>query len=93
MFDVVGRAATPDSFLVFFSTLALWLFVKHKDWSDGSQSSVEFSNRSPLSWRTCAAMYAVMGVAVLVKGPIGLLLPSAVLGLYLLSARFRPIAG
>ena len=28
MFDVAARAATPDSILIFFSTLALALFVR-----------------------------------------------------------------
>jgi 4-amino-4-deoxy-L-arabinose transferase-like glycosyltransferase len=83
MFDVVGRAATPDSFLVFFSTLALWIFARCETWSDEA-GSTEFSSPPRLSWQTCAAMYAVMAIAVLVKGPIGLLLPGAVLGLYLL---------
>ena len=32
MFDVVARAATPDCFLVFFSTLALYFFARREDW-------------------------------------------------------------
>ncbi len=83
MFDVVGRAATPDSFLVFFSTLALWIFAKRESWSTEG-GAAEFTKIAPLPWRTCAAMYVAMAIAVLVKGPIGLLLPGSVLGLYLL---------
>ena len=83
MFDVVGRAATPDSFLVFFSTLALFIFTRHESWSDENAASVDTATK-PLPWSTCAAMYAAMGIAVLVKGPIGVLLPGAVIGLYLL---------
>ncbi len=36
------------------------------------------------SWGTFAAVYAAMGVAVLVRGPIGALLPTCVLGMFLL---------
>jgi 4-amino-4-deoxy-L-arabinose transferase-like glycosyltransferase len=80
MFDIVARAATPDSFLVFFCTLALYLFVRQENWQDGTPRSTATS----LPWSLCASMYAVMGIAVLVKGPIGVILPGAVLGLYLL---------
>jgi 4-amino-4-deoxy-L-arabinose transferase-like glycosyltransferase len=83
MFDVVGRAASPDSFLVFFCTLALYVFVQREDWkSDGEDKSNETS--PALSWLAFATMYAAMGIAVLVKGPIGVLLPGCVIGLYLL---------
>ncbi|MBS0261435.1 MAG: glycosyltransferase family 39 protein [Planctomycetes bacterium] len=36
------------------------------------------------SWTSWMLIYAVMGVAVMVKGPIGVVLPTAVLGLFLL---------
>jgi 4-amino-4-deoxy-L-arabinose transferase-like glycosyltransferase len=36
------------------------------------------------SWPVFALLYAVLGVAVLAKGPIGLLLPGATLGLFML---------
>jgi len=81
MFDVVARAATPDSFLVFFSTLSLYLFARHEHWgSDAERSPAD----SPLSWHTWTAIYAAMALAVLVKGPIGVLLPGSTIGLYLL---------
>src|SRR5262249_14518386 len=35
-------------------------------------------------WLTYASVYAAMGVATLVKGPIGVVLPTGVLGLFLL---------
>ncbi len=41
-----------------------------------------FSQRG--SWPVFALLYAVLGVAVLAKGPIGLLLPGATLGLFML---------
>jgi 4-amino-4-deoxy-L-arabinose transferase-like glycosyltransferase len=84
MFDVVARAATADSFLVFFSTLALYVFARRENWEDADSRHAASDNFSPLPWRMCAAMYAAMGLAVLVKGPIGVLLPGSVIGLYLL---------
>src|SRR5204863_7596143 len=39
---------------------------------------------APLPWKLCALKYAVMGMAFLVKGPIGLILPGAIIGMYLL---------
>lgn len=83
MFDIVARAATPDSFLVFFSTLAIYLFVRHEDWNNDPEPTWA-SAADPLSWRAWAAIYAAMGLAVLVKGPIGVLLPGSTIGLYLL---------
>jgi 4-amino-4-deoxy-L-arabinose transferase-like glycosyltransferase len=84
MFDVVARAATPDCFLVFFSMLALYVFVRNENWADAASHPAASEDFSPLPWRMCAAMYAAMGLAVLVKGPIGILLPGSVVGLYLL---------
>src|SRR5262249_53827469 len=81
MFDVVARAATPARFRVFISTLALLLFARHEQWgSDAERSPAD----SPLSWHTWTAIYAAMALAVLVKGPIGVLLPGSTIGLYLL---------
>lgn len=94
MFPVAARAATPDSVLVFFTTLAALVYVygafpkRH-----GSQPLSEFpaaeptSSYFPRSWPIVALMYALMGVATLAKGPIGLLLPTAAIGLFLLIVR------
>ncbi len=83
MFDVVARAATPDSFLVFFSSLALYLFVRQENWLASPLPQRESKNIH-LTWRQWFAIYLVMGIAVLTKGPIGVLLPGMVIGLYLL---------
>ena len=77
-FNIVSRAATPDTALSFFALLALYLFAK-----DGFLQPGEF-NPYPRSWRTWAGIYATLGFAVLTKGPIGLLFPMAVIGLFLL---------
>lgn len=86
MFSVVSRAATPDVFLVFFSTLALYLFSKDGFLVDADDPAKPRSaNRlCPPKWQTWLAMYALMGLAALVKGPIGFLFPMAVIGLFLL---------
>ena len=92
MFDVVARAATADSFLVFFSALSLYVFVRgsqetNSDAWTGAQAPLPAGSPHPLlphAWGIFAAMYAVMGLAVLVKGPIGVLLPTATVGLFLL---------
>src|SRR5262249_4532650 len=74
MFYVVARAATPDSFLVFFSTLAVYFWVRHENWQDAATSPVSMkSGKLPIA--VCIGAYAAMGLAVLVKGPIGILLP------------------
>ena len=79
-FDVVARAATPDTLLSFFSCLALLAFVRGAS-SDGAAPL----SRVP-SWPLLAASYAAMGVAALAKGPIGVLLPTATIGLFSLIA-------
>ena len=42
------------------------------------------------SWWQAAAIYAAMGLAVLAKGPVGLVLPTAIVGMFLLIAGWRP---
>ncbi|HEY2881297.1 MAG TPA: glycosyltransferase family 39 protein, partial [Pirellulales bacterium] len=85
-FVVVGHAATPDSYLVFFCTLSLYCFARTQHW-DGNENAGSELAAAPLPWASCAAMYAAMGAAVLVKGPIGILLPGCTIGLYLLLAK------
>lgn len=73
MFAVGGRAATPDSLLIFCTTAAFYAFVRFGGVETGR-----------LSLGGHLALYAAMGTAVLAKGPVGVVLPSAVIGLYLL---------
>ena len=87
MFTVVGRAATPDSFLVFFSTWALYLFAAHGFAKPPQRESATREHepaRLPERWSAFAWMYAAMGLGTLAKGPIGFLFPMAVIGLFLL---------
>lgn len=92
MFGVAARAATPDSLLIFCGTLAIALFVRFafpggsKRSADGETDPGQF----PDSWLAAVAIYAAMGFGVLAKGPVGLVLPTAVIGMYLLIIRLEP---
>lgn len=73
---VGGRAATPDPPLVFCTTLALWLFVR-----GGRLPAVEGGGWRDAPLRLAvgpaAAVGAALGLAVLAKGPVGLVPPVA----------------
>jgi 4-amino-4-deoxy-L-arabinose transferase-like glycosyltransferase len=88
MFNVAARAATPDSVLIFFGTLALMIYVYSVPWNrEGEDADSPAFSQTPLfpqTWRSVIAMYAVMGIAILAKGPVGLVLPTAVIGMYML---------
>ncbi len=74
MFCVAARAATPDSLLIFCATMALWFFAR----GSGAQ-------RNPFSNRTSYfGIYICLGLAILAKGPVGFVLPMAVMGWFLL---------
>ena len=97
-FNVIARAATPDSFLVFFSTLAILIFVsgtaKARAISgEPNERNAPWAGQTTFepSWPTYALGYGVMGLAVLTKGPVGVVLPTAVIGLFLLIMRAKPI--
>lgn len=95
MFSAVGRAVTPDSTLIFCTTSAflgyVWAVAKRHGGRFG-EPRVDGQPRSwdeylPETWIHSLPMYAAMGFAVLAKGPIGVLLPSAIIGLHLLVRR------
>jgi len=81
---VGGRAATPDAPLLFFTTLAFFLFVRGAGirMGDGSPS-VDPPSLSPWS---ALGIGAACGAATLAKGPVGLILP---LTTFLLFAAWR----
>lgn len=75
---ITGRASTPDAPLAFFTTLALWAFVngarkKQASWRDGPVS---------MSAASAALIGAACGLAILTKGPVGLVLPLGGIGLF-----------
>jgi 4-amino-4-deoxy-L-arabinose transferase-like glycosyltransferase len=89
MFGVAGRAATPDSSLIFFTTLSLLVFVwavsrRHGAFGPRTLRATSFREFLPGRWIDFAAVYAAMAAAELAKGPIGLALPLAAIGLFLL---------
>jgi 4-amino-4-deoxy-L-arabinose transferase-like glycosyltransferase len=99
-FAMVSRAATPDGVLIFTTTLAMALFVfgtfaRRKtvtgDISDPLDQPPPLQRHAgywfPQRPTHVALMYAAMGLAVLAKGPVGVVLPTAVIGLFLLIQR------
>ena len=82
MFTIVARSATADAHLTFFTVLALHLWIR-------DYFSLPVSSRdtmlSAMRWQTWIVTYGTMGLAVLTKGPIGFLFPTAVIGLFLLT--------
>ena len=90
MFGVVARAATADAYLVFFMTLVIAAYVRGTPAFREEQDSCEATDSTslahwlPATWGGFVAMYAAMGMAVLVKGPIGILLPGTAIGLFVL---------
>ncbi len=97
IFTVSARAATTDSVFVFFTTLAMLLFVAAgmvrsqaaisgavggaKKEKNGTPPADSFQSGP---WITFVSLYACLGLAVLAKGPIGVVLPVAMLGFFLL---------
>ncbi len=98
MFDVAGRAATPDSVLIFFVALALMIYVlgafpRDQARKPDSDLAAIDGDRGffPQHWAVVALMYAVMGGGILAKGPVALVVPTAVIGMFLLLRRLpRP---
>lgn len=93
-FDVVMRAATPDSLLVFFSAVALYAFVVgatplRNDHDPRKSADLALPLTANPRWRDYVAVYAAMGMAALAKGPVGIVLPAATIGMYLLIARLN----
>ena len=91
MFNVAARAATPDSLLICCCTLALVAYahcVRARAWlpslPGGAPEGIEVHEFVPLRFWPAVVVYGAMGLGVLAKGPIGLVLPTAVLGMFLL---------
>ncbi len=95
-FAVASRIATPDSVLVFFSTLPILIYVlaafepRDEAGEDVQETRLRRAAEPfPRAWWVSLAMYAAMGMAILAKGPVGIVLPTAVVGMFLLIVR-RP---
>ena len=81
---MLSRAATPDAVLIFPMTLAIAIYVAAVTGKTGSSRMVV---DYPSDRRVLVLMYGVTGLAVLAKGPIGLILPTAIIGMFLLVRR------
>jgi len=94
MFVVAGRAATPDSLLIFCTTLSLMIYVcgtfrPRFDTTpfDAQPHPIVADRYFPQHFPTVLALYAAMGLGILAKGPVALILPTAVIGMFLLIVR------
>lgn len=85
MFTVASRAATPDALLIFFSTLTIYLFV-HQIFQpfDPDRLTTFDWNRKRFfpAFKGATPIFIAMSFGVLAKGPIAVLLPCMVLGLF-----------
>jgi 4-amino-4-deoxy-L-arabinose transferase-like glycosyltransferase len=70
-YTLLSRSVIHDISLAFFMTLALLLF--YMGWTDGRNRKKYF-----------LFCYASLGFAVLAKGPVGIVLPGLIIGLFLL---------
>ena len=88
MFVVAGRAATPDSALIFFSTLGIAIYVLTTFAPKTKPSDAPRLRHKgqffPTSRLAVTAIYAAFAVGVLAKGPVAVILPSAIIGMFLL---------
>jgi 4-amino-4-deoxy-L-arabinose transferase-like glycosyltransferase len=81
---LISRAANPDIELTFLGVAALTIFV-HSCRTEGGSSAASWPpqgriGRLPLV--AAIALYVVLGLAVLTKGPLGVALPAVALGLF-----------
>lgn len=76
MFGVLAKAATPDGLFIAAVLGCLWVRVRAEQDGSGSASG---------RWLLAYGFWS--GLAVLAKGPIGLLLPSGIIGLHLIWQR------
>ena len=72
-FFALSRAVLMDMTLTCFISLALWSFCLGQRGGESAPGKIQF-----------LLMYVAIGVATLLKGPIGFLLPAGVIGVYLL---------
>ncbi len=94
-FNVIARAATPNALLTLFSTLSVYLFVRATATAQARSGPRNQLNAPWAGQRTFAPSWPGWvlllghGLRVLTKGPVGLVLPTAVIGLFLLVMRLR----
>lgn len=87
MFGVAGRAATPDSVLIFCGTMALMVYTLSAFRKAPENSLPKTASWFPDRLGPTIAMYSFLGLGTLAKGPIGFLLPMAIIGMFMLIMR------
>ncbi len=93
MFCVAARAATPDSVLIFFSTLGIYFYVIGTfaaSKTDGIKLKTE-GHWFPQQYLFVVLMNVAFAFAVLAKGPVGIVIPTAIIGMFLLLQRLPAI--
>ena len=92
-FAILARWATPDSLLILCITASLTCFVAGVASRRGGHFSGTICGQTRycppivdagLPVLACVGMYVAMGLAVLAKGPIGVVMPLGIVGAYLL---------
>ncbi len=76
---MAGRAATPDALLIATSTLGIAILVIG---SLAPSSPFSSGNVCATRWVAAAAAYTCLGFAALAKGPVGIVLPLAVVHIW-----------
>lgn len=96
IFTISARAATVDSALTFVTALGFLLFVvagigrkPEREDTTVIDATLSPSWYAPKSWLAYLGIWTCMSLAVLGKGPIGLLLPMASMGLFLMIMNYR----
>ena len=92
VFSIQARGATPDSPLTFFVALSLYLwacgtFQRNKHSEDSTLQLRNDGRYYPKEIWRIVAIYLVMGVGVLMKGPLACVVPTAIIGMFLLIKR------
>lgn len=98
MFVVAARAATPDSVLIFCFTLAItiWVYTTFQSAVDPESGEYQLKPKIPNQWfprsyGAAFAIYGAMSIGVLAKGPVAIVLPTAIIGMFLLIMRLAPL--
>ncbi|GDX93992.1 hypothetical protein LBMAG46_40020 [Planctomycetia bacterium] len=94
LFVMASRAATPDAPLIFCQTLGLTFFVRAflPLFRQGVTVSVCGASDSVACTGHWLLMYLALGLAMLAKGPVGLVLPLIICGGWLLGCRLTALA-
>ena len=92
MVCVESSSLTTDATLLFWKVVALLLYVQGVlPESHVVESSGQSQTFFPRSYLRCVLIYVCLGFAFLAKGPVGTLLPMAVISVFMLIKRLPPL--